>query len=117
MKSTIRITGIKAEGRHGANPGEQDAPQAFYIDVQVQVELQDDELDRTIDYEVVSEAVKEHTSNKSYKLIETLAYNIAAELNDMSGVLKAYVTVHKPLAADIIGAKNVSAEAMIEGNT
>lgn len=115
MKSTIKITGTKAEGKHGANPGEQDAPQAFIVDLKIKLEVGSDAIDQTVDYETLASMVKNHIANNSYQLIETLAYNIAAEIKNLEKVNEVTVTVHKPSAAGSLGAEGVSATAKVEG--
>jgi len=35
MASRITVAGIRAEGRHGANPGERDSAQPFVVDLDV----------------------------------------------------------------------------------
>lgn len=115
MKSTIRLTGIKAEGKHGANPGEQDNPQPLFVDVKIKMNVEADELKQTVDYEEITNSVKAHVADNSYKLIETLAYNIAAEISKLEKVEKVSVIVHKPAAAERLGADDVSAQAKVEG--
>lgn len=114
IKSTIKLTGITTEGKHGANPGEQDSAQTFVVDVIAQLEVSGDEVAQTVDYEELARIVKNQIENNSYKLIETLAYNIASEINGRDNILKTYVTVHKPAAAKLLGAQDVTAETMIE---
>lgn len=80
----------------------------------MQVELSTDELDQTVDYEKLTKAVKDHVADNSYKLIETLAYNIASELNKADRSVKTYVVVHKPSAAQDMDIDDVTAEAMVE---
>lgn len=84
------------------------------MDVIVQLEVAGDELSQTVNYEEPAKIVKNQIENNSYKLIETLAYNIASEINRLDKVIKTYVTVHKASAAKILGAEDVTAETMIE---
>ena len=72
---------------HGANPGEQDLAQNFTVDLEIEIDVIADELDQTADYEKLANLVKEHISNNSYKLIETMAYNIASEIGKMDKVI------------------------------
>src|SRR5919109_565734 len=57
--TVISIEGIRAMGRHGANPGEQLEPQEFVVDVDVWVEVSADSFDGTMDYRVVVDRVRE----------------------------------------------------------
>lgn len=116
MKSTIKLTGIKAEGKHGANPGEQDEAQAFILDIKVKLDVASDELDQTVDYQKAVDIARDHVANNSYKLIETLAYNIASEICNIEGVDKVSVSVHKPSAAKTLGVEDVVAKAKVRKN-
>lgn len=113
MKTTIKLTGIKASGKHGANPGEQDSPQNLLIDVEIELDVSSDGLDGTVDYDNVTKLVRRHVSDNSYKLIETMAYNIASEVRKLDRIYKVLVVVHKPLAAKTLDIEDVSARAMI----
>ena len=57
---TIAITGIRAMGVHGALEEEQQRPQPFEIDVELEVDLRNpgetDRLEDTVDYAAVAEA-------------------------------------------------------------
>lgn len=110
------MTSIKTEGKHGANPSEQDSSQPFYVDAKIKLDVAADELEQTIDYEALTNLIKKHVSVNSYKLIETLAYNIATEIKELDKIDKVSVIVHKPAAAEMLGAKDVSAQAKVEGD-
>ncbi len=116
MKSTILLTGIKTEGRHGANPGEQDITQSFIIDVKIKVDVPSDDLSQAVDYERLSNLVKDHVKDNSYKLIETLAYNIASEITNEENINKVSISVHKPSAAELLGADDVIAKVTLKGS-
>jgi dihydroneopterin aldolase len=111
MTDVLRINGIRAEGRHGATPGEADRPQPFLIDLELQVEATGDSVDRTADYRVIVEAVRRVVEGESHSLIETIAGRIADTLSTVSGVVSCRVVVHKPEAATRLGVGDVSAEA------
>ena len=57
----IIIMGLRELGVHGVLPEEQSRPQPFEVDVELEVDLdaagQSDDLDDTVDYSAVSEAV------------------------------------------------------------
>ena len=110
----IRLTGIRADGRHGANPGERDAPQEFVIDLDVIVEQDDgDELDDTLDYRVIVQVAQECVQRSSFVLVETLADAVAREVYGLPRVLRVTATVHKPGAARSLGVDDVTVEAMV----
>lgn len=111
MSETIRITGLAAEGRHGARPGERDRPQGFLVDLAIEVEPTGDDLATTADYRAAVDAVRRVVEVESYALIETMARRIASLVAEMPGVRACRAVVHKPAAADRLGAGDVSAEA------
>jgi FolB domain-containing protein len=107
--SRVIINGIRARGRHGANLGEQDAPQDFAIDLQVTVEVAEDSLHGTLDYRVLTDLARDTVEDTSFVLLETLADAIAKVLLETGLVRDVLVTVHKPAAAAELGAADVSA--------
>jgi dihydroneopterin aldolase len=54
MTDTIELRGIRMLGRHGALEGEQDNPQPFEVDLDVEADLseavRDDRVADTVDY-------------------------------------------------------------------
>ena len=111
MGQIIRIGGIKTEGRHGASRGEQDMPQSFLVDLEMEVEALADDLGTTADYRVVVAAVQELVRTKSFALVETIAERVADSVAAIPGVSWCRAIVHKPRAASRLGAADVSAEA------
>jgi len=87
-------------GRHGANPGEREGPQAFDVDVDLEVDLErgahTDELADTLDYAQVHAAIENVVKNESYALLERLAQEIARRLLQNERVHAVTVTVAKP---------------------
>lgn len=108
---TIRLQGIRAEGRHGASRGEQDATQPFVVDLEIDVEVLNDDLGTTADYRVVVYAVQDLIKKKSYALIETIAERVAEAVVEVPGVRWCRATVHKPRAAERLHVGDVSASA------
>ena len=111
MSQTIRLREIRADGKHGASRGEQDAPQAFLVDVDLEVEALDDDLGTTADYRVVAYAIQDLVSKRSFALIETMAEHIAQVVIEVPGVRWCRATVHKPRAAERLRVGDVSASA------
>ncbi len=111
MAQLIRLTGIEAEGRHGADADEREQPQRFIVDVELLVETDRDELTATADYRDVAAAVREVIAGESHALIETLAEAVARRTAAVPGVRSCRVVVHKPGAASRMGIDDVSAEA------
>jgi dihydroneopterin aldolase len=109
--SRILITGITAQGRHGANPGERIQPQDFMVDLDVLLEVGGDSLQDTLDYRMLADLVRNTVSQTSFILLESLAQAIAEAIWDSSAVAEVTATVHKPAAATELGVEDVSAES------
>ena len=109
MKARLFLSGIHAEGRHGARPGEQDSPQPFVVDLDLEVEVERDAIDATADYRGVSEQVRALVSDRSFDLIESMAAAIADACLSFDGVTRATAVVHKPNAASRLGIDGVAA--------
>ena len=77
----ILIKGIRELGVHGVLPEEQIRPQPFEVDLELTVDLRppgaSDDLDDTVDYSAVCEAVSRVVTSEQYKLLERLAARIA----------------------------------------
>jgi dihydroneopterin aldolase len=112
-RSRIVVTGLRAFGRHGADPGERMEPQEFVVDLDVSIDVQTDSLDATVDYRVLAQAAVETVESTSLELLESLAEAVARAVYQFAGVERATVTVHKPAAARSIGAEDIQAEATI----
>jgi len=77
----ILISGIRELGVHGVLPEEQTRPQPFEVNVELAVDLEaagdSDDLDDTVDYSAVCEAVSRVVASEKYRLLERLATRIA----------------------------------------
>jgi dihydroneopterin aldolase len=114
VPSLISIDGIRADGRHGANPGEQSHAQEFLVDVEVWVEVERDSLTATVDYRTIVDTVRETVGGTSFHLLESLAEAVATALIESDLVLRASAVVHKPGAAASLGVADVSAEVTLD---
>jgi len=115
--SRIYVQGIRAAGKHGANPGERDLSQEFVVDLEIVVEVETDDLGHTVDYAATTNLVREVVQEDSYILIETLADAIAAGVfNSSRNALEVTATVHKPGAALALGVDDVFVESMFPPN-
>jgi dihydroneopterin aldolase len=110
------LSGIHAEGRHGARPGEKDEPQPFVVDLDLDVEVDGDAVGETTDYRTIVEAVRSMVTDSSFDLIESMARAIAEAVAAMPRVLRASVVVHKPNAAGRLGIDGVAAAAEAGGD-
>ena len=109
MMARLFLSGIHAEGRHGARPGGKDNAQPFVVDLDLEVEVGSDRIDATADYRGVSERVRGIVREGSFDLIETMAAEIADACLAFPAVRRATVVVHKPNAATRLGIDGVAA--------
>jgi dihydroneopterin aldolase len=114
-RARLFLSGIRAEGRHGARTGEKDEPQPFVVDLDLEVETRDDSIEGTADYRDITDAVREVIEQGSFDLIETLADEIARRIAAMPQVANATAVVHKPNAAGRLGIDGVAAAATATG--
>ena len=111
MTQRLFLSGIAAEGRHGANPGEKDAAQPFVVDLDLEVQVDADDIDATADYRRLTDVVRAVVTTESFDLLETLAERVASAVRDEPHVVRATAVVHKPGAARAIGIDGVAAAA------
>ncbi len=97
---SISLTGIRAFGRHGANPGEKDVPQPFDVNVHLTADLQaarrSDALADTIDYDALHRQLVRIVRETSFDLIERLAQELLDAVFADPRITSATVTVGKP---------------------
>ncbi len=97
---TIAVRGIRAYGRHGANPGERDFAQAFDIDLELDVDLAaaraSDDLADTLDYAALHGFVVRTVGERSHHLLERLGEEILTEVLRDRRVLAVRLTIAKP---------------------
>lgn len=108
-RARLFLSGIHAEGRHGARAGEKDASQPFVVDLDLDVEIDDDTIDGTVDYRTIRERVGELVERGSFDLIESMAAAIADLCIAYERIERATVVVHKPNAAGRLGIDGVAA--------
>ena len=103
IESRIFVSGIRASGRHGANPGEKDTPQEFVVDLDVAVHTGDDVVAETADYREMAQTVRRLVEDSSFDLLEHLADAIARAVLATDHVARVKAVVHKPAAARSVG--------------
>jgi dihydroneopterin aldolase len=109
MNARVFLTGIHAQGRHGARPGEKDEPQPFVIDLDLEVLVGEDEIAGTADYREISDRARRVVQEGSFDLIETMAAAVARECLTHDRVSRVTAIVHKPGAAERLGIDGVAA--------
>ena len=111
--ATLDLIGIRASGRHGASPGERDEAQQFVVDLELEVDVEADALEKTADYRAVIEVARKTVETESFVLVESLASAVAAAVRAIPHVASVSVTVHKPGAAERLGLGDVSATVVL----
>ena len=109
----VYLSGIRATGRHGANPGERLEAQEFVVDLDVTLDVDGDSLDDTVDYRAVADAARDAVASTSFQLLESLAEAVARAVYQWSNVVRVTAVVHKPRAAEHMGVDDVAAEATV----
>ena len=96
----IALRSLRAHGRHGANPGEREAPQPFDVDVSFDIDLRaaqaSDVLEDTVNYAEIHARLKEIVEGESYALLERLAGRMIDELFRDARIAAAELTIGKP---------------------
>ena len=110
-RARLFLSGIHAEGRHGARPGEKDEPQPFVVDLDLEVDAGEDSIEATADYRGITDAVREVVEEGSFDLIETMADAVARRVVSIPQIVSVIAVVHKPKAAARLGIDGVAAAA------
>ncbi len=106
MTETIRLHGLRFQGRIGVTPEERAEPRTILIDVDIEVDLrkagETDELQHTVDYSQVAERIERIVTGTEMKLLEHVAYRIVGEISSILGVGRVTVEVAKkaPMAQE-----------------
>jgi dihydroneopterin aldolase len=115
-EARLFLTGIKADGHHGARPGEKDAAQPFVVDLDLIVDVASDTIESTADYRAITEAVRAMIIDGSFDLIESMAAAIAEAVATQPHVRRVTAVVHKPNAAVRLAIDGVAAGASAGGD-
>jgi dihydroneopterin aldolase len=96
----IELRGIRAWGRHGANPGEQDVAQPLDIELSLAADLRaartSDDLADTVDYAALHALVVESVQRERCRLLEHLGDVILDAVMRDARIATARVTIAKP---------------------
>lgn len=108
----IRLTGLRVKAHHGVLEHERLDGQVFVVDVTVRLPLGEaaatDDLDRTVHYGELAEAVVVAVASDPVDLIETVAERVAGVALAFPAVREVVVTVHKPAAPIAVPFDDVS---------
>ncbi len=106
---TIFLRDLRIRTIVGIWEWERRMPQIVSIDLDMDTDIRraarSDQIEDTLDYKAVTRRVKALVAGSSFKLIETMAEQIAALVVDEFGVPWVRVAVHKPWA--IRGSRDV----------
>ncbi|WP_327048516.1 dihydroneopterin aldolase [Microbispora sp. NBC_01189] len=101
-RDAVRLTGLRARGRHGCLPAERELGQEFVIDVCLRLDTAPaaaaDDLTLTVDYGALALELVRIAEGEPVNLIETLAERLAAACLAHEMVEEAEISVHKPAA-------------------
>jgi 7,8-dihydroneopterin aldolase/epimerase/oxygenase len=97
---TIRLTGLRAFGRHGVYEFEREQGQDFVVDVVLELDLdpaaRSDDVADTVHYGELADGLLAIVTGEPVRLIETLARRLTEACLADPRVSAATVTVHKP---------------------
>lgn len=95
----IRLQNIRFRARHGALRAERDLPRDFVVDVSVELPVaalpRTDSLSRVFDYEKIATIVVGEGTQKTYKLIETLAQRLVERILEETPAESVTIEVRK----------------------
>ncbi len=96
----IAVRGIRAYGRHGANPGERDREQPFDVELMLEIDLRaaqrSDDIDDTLDYAKAHHRIAAIVRSTSFALLERLAGRILDEVFVDERIARGQVEIAKP---------------------
>lgn len=85
MNGKVALEGLEFHAFHGVYPHERESGNFFEVDISVETDYSKaaaaDELEGTVDYEVLFKIVKEEMEKPS-KLLETVAENVVTDVMD-----------------------------------
>jgi dihydroneopterin aldolase len=111
----ITLTGMQFYGYHGVFPEENKLGQRFVVDVDMMMPLErpgrSDRIEDTVNYAEVYEVIRQIVEQRTFKLIEALAEQVAsALLTSYTDINEVTVRVHKPHPPVNIHFQGVSVE-------
>ena len=103
MRYVLRMKNCAFFARHGVHAEEETLGQRFYVDAELTVNpegsLDDDSIDKTVDYGVAFGEIERIITGRRRFLIEALALDVAQSLcRRFPQIVKASITVRKPNA-------------------
>ena len=112
-RDRIRLTNISLYRYHGVTPAEQEVGHPFDVDVELVFDVSEaaekDDLNNTLDYEAICDAVRSVHEAGPYHLLEALAGRVAKKILDEFAVTEVTVRARKPHppVGSVVGAAEV----------
>ena len=108
----LDITALQVSARIGVHDWEQCIEQRLFIDIGIVGDFKNtnDDLDKTIDYDQLSQMVIAFVKDTPFRLIETAAEKIAALIKSEFQVSSVTVRVSKPDAIKEAGSVSMTIE-------
>lgn len=121
MLDTIKIYDLEVYAYHGVFPEENEKGQKFIVSAELYSDFTDaaeeDELDMSVDYGAVCRRITEFMTEKTYKLIETVAVKLSEMLITEYPLSGVCVEVKKPEAPIGLPLETVSVKCKREWHT
>jgi dihydroneopterin aldolase len=96
----IKLTNIVFYAHHGYYKAERELGQRFELDIEVTCDLKEaareDDLHKTIDYRTIYSIAKDAFENYKFKLLESVADRIAAQILQSHLTSSVLIRVRKP---------------------
>ena len=100
MERRFILQGVETQASIGIYDHERATPQRVIIDVELCLELKmeplDDQIESTLNYDIIRETILNIVSAQHYDLQETLARKLFDALQLLNGVRSVRVTTSKP---------------------
>lgn len=98
--ATIRLSGVSVHTNHGVSEAEREVGQRMVFDLTLELDTCEatatDELDGTVDYGAVTEALVESATAESFLTLERLTTVIAHRMLELFPVRRVTVRASKP---------------------
>ena len=99
MPDLLLIADLAARARIGVFDWEREKPQAIWVDLELSIDAaraaRRDDIKQAVDYSTLVTAVRQTAQSKSYRLLETLAEEIAQLVLSKFGTSRVKVRVKK----------------------
>lgn len=100
MKGYIGLSRHKIDCIIGVYPEEREKTQALYIDLKVESDFtkcsKSDDVQDTVNYELLAQICTELAESQKYKLLETFAVDVLQEIFRRFKISKAWIYISKP---------------------